>query len=169
MERITLLVHSASVAIVEAGTLEDRGGVDIGLVRPSVLSCGSRLSLCLSSSPFGRQDALAFGEIVESSVVVMEPEEELQVLGRMLNVLEVVHEVTNGAWLAVGVSLGCLNGLSQQGIDNLTGQVPLLMMLSKDKASGIPALLPELPEVCDSVFCSPAREAVDELTCAGRR
>ena len=99
----------------------------------------------------------------------MEPEEELQVLGRMLNVLEVVHEVTNGAWLAVGVSLGCLNGLSQQGIDNHTGQVPLLMMLSKDKASGIPALLPELPEVCDSGFCSPAREAVDELTCAGRR
>lgn len=50
-----------------------------------------------------------------------------------------------------------------------TGQVPLLMMLSNDKASGIPAVLAELPEEYDSGFPSPLREAEDELTCAGRR
>lgn len=45
-----------------------------------------------------------------------------------------------------------------------TGQVPLLIMLSNDKASGIPALLPELPELYDWGFSSPLRETAEELT-----
>jgi hypothetical protein len=111
VERITLIVHSASVPIVEAGTLEDSGGVDVGLVRPDMLSCRCRLCLCLGSSPFGRQDSFALGEIVETGIVIMEPEEELQVLCGVLNVLEVVHEVANGAWLVVGVSIDQMDGL----------------------------------------------------------
>jgi hypothetical protein len=54
-------------------------------------------------------------------------------------------------------------------LDEHTGQVPLLIMLSKDNASGIPALLLELPELCDSGLGWPSMEVVDELTCAGRR
>jgi hypothetical protein len=44
-----------------------------------------------------------------------------------------------------------------------TGQVPLLRMLSKDRASGMPAVLPELPEVYDSGLSWPLMEAAEEV------
>jgi len=69
----------------------------------------------------------------------------------VLDVLEVVHEVAHGAWLVVSVSMDRVDMSVKWGcIGKHTGQVPLLIMLSNDNASGIPALLPELPELCDS-------------------
>lgn len=47
--------------------------------------------------------------------------------------------------------------------------MPLLMMLSNDKASGIPAVLPELPEVYDSGLSWPLMEAAEDVTREGRR
>jgi hypothetical protein len=42
-------------------------------------------------------------------------------------------------------------------------------MLSKERASGMPAVLAELPEVYDSGLPWPLREAAEEVTCDGRR
>lgn len=69
---------------------------------------------------------------------------------------------------------GCQRGLVASRVISewfllRTGQVPLLMMLSKDNASGMPALLPELPEVYDSGFWSPLMESPEEVTWEGRR
>lgn len=85
--------------------------MEICFVRPDVLSCRCRLGLCLSSSPFGRQDAFTFGKVVESGIVVVEPEEELQVLCGVLNVLEVIHKVANCAWLVFSISMDCIEVL----------------------------------------------------------
>jgi len=57
---------------------------------------------------------------------------------------------------------------------SLTGQTPLAMMRSKDKASGMPADELELPDVMESLidfcFSSPLIEALEEeVTCEGRR
>lgn len=47
--------------------------------------------------------------------------------------------------------------------------MPLLMILSKDRASGMPAVLPELPELYDSGLSWPLIEAAEEVTREGRR
>lgn len=39
------------------------------------------------------------GEIVETLRVVVQPEVEFQILGRILDVEHVVHEITESAWL----------------------------------------------------------------------
>lgn len=166
MERVSPFVDLTAVAILEAGALEDGIGFGVGMLRPALLGCRSCLRFSLLSRPFGRQCAFAVGEVVEASAIVVEPKEELQVLGGVLDVLEVVHEVTDSAWLCMRVSVV---GESSPEAQRRTGQVPLLMMLSKDKASGMPAVLAELLEEYDSGFASPLREAADELTCAGRR
>jgi hypothetical protein len=41
----------------------------------------------------------------------VEPEEELQVLCGVLNVLEVIHKVANCAWLVFSISMDCIEVL----------------------------------------------------------
>ena len=54
----------------------------------------------------------------------------------------------------------------------LTGHVPPEMILSKDRASGMPLLMHELPDAIDSriefCFSSPLIESADEDTLDGR-
>ena len=54
----------------------------------------------------------------------------------------------------------------------LTGHVPPDMILSKDRASGMPLLMHELPDAIDSriefCFSSPLIESADEDTLDGR-
>jgi hypothetical protein len=99
VEWVTSVVRLTTVAIIEAGTLKDDIGFSIGVLRTCLLSSRCSLSLGLLSCPFGRKSTLAFGKVAETSTVVVEPKEELQVLGGVLDVLEVVHEIANGAWL----------------------------------------------------------------------
>jgi len=69
------------------------------VLRAGLLSCRCGLGLSLLSCPLRRESAFALGKVVETSAVVVEPKIELQILGGVLDVLEVVHEVADGAWL----------------------------------------------------------------------
>jgi hypothetical protein len=105
VERITSLVHLGAVGIVEAGVLENGMGFGVSMLRASLLSCRCGLGVSLLSCPLRRESTFALGEVVETSAVVVKPKIELQVLGGMLNVLEVIHEVADGAWLVYIVSV----------------------------------------------------------------
>jgi hypothetical protein len=61
------------------------------------------IAVAAVAGPFGRQDPIAFWQGIEAPDIVTVPEEELQVLGRQLNVLEEVHKVADSAGL-IGVS-----------------------------------------------------------------
>ena len=106
MERVTPVVHPGAVGIVEAGVFEDGMSFGVGvLLGTGLLSCRCGFSLSLLSCPLWRESTFTLGKIVEASAVVVKPEVELQVLGGVLDVLEVVHEVADGAWLMRNVSI----------------------------------------------------------------
>ena len=105
MEGVTSLVHLGAVGVIEAGVLENGVGFGVSMLRASLLSCKCGLGLSLLSCPLWRESPFALGKIVETSTVVVEPKIELQVLGGVFNVFEVVHEVADGAWLIRIVSM----------------------------------------------------------------
>lgn len=150
----------------EVGALEDGGNI-----AAHALGADRRLGFIVER-PLGRKGFLPGGEVVEALLVAAQPEVELQVLGRQLNVLEVVHEVARSAGLEHVGQYG-VGDEGRGGI--LTGQVPPEMMRSKERASGIPletALLPELTDsLTDFCFASPEMESREEMweTCEGRR
>jgi hypothetical protein len=86
------------------------------------------VSLC----PLRCEGALRLGASVESFLIVLEPEEELQILWGMFNVLEVVEK------LSFCARLKTINILRPQHKDIPTGQHPSLIILSKDSSSGTP-------------------------------
>jgi len=117
VERVTSLVHLGAGCVIEAGVLEYGMGFGVGVLRAGLLSCRCCLSLSLLSCPFWRESPLALGKVIETSAVVIEPKVELQVLGGVFDVLEVVHEVADGAWLMGFVSLDRV-GLREDGSTN---------------------------------------------------
>lgn len=90
-----------------------------------------------------------FGELEEAFRIVAEPEIELQVLGVVLDVLHVVHKVTDCAGLVL------LEDAGNTKYRRHTGHVPPLIMRSNESASGIPADDREDPVITLSLrdFC----------------
>lgn len=58
-----------------------------------------RFRLCLLSGPFRRQYFLALRKSLETLDVVVEPKVKLEILGRQLNVLQIVQKLAKRARL----------------------------------------------------------------------
>lgn len=82
--------------------------------------------------------------------IVTAPEEKLQILGCVLDVDEVVHEIPDGAGLHIRSARVTVNNSSHQ----LTGHVPPFMILSNVSASGIPEDAPERPDSMEASLLS---------------
>src|SRR4051812_37885659 len=85
---------------LKVGALEDLRGLGLLAELVAVWLLDTRLRFILHGlRPLGRQGNVRGGGLGEALGVVAEPQEELQVLGRRLNVDGIVHEVANCAWL----------------------------------------------------------------------
>lgn len=163
-EWISINSNLALLRVIKVCSLEDVGS-SVGLLwTTSVGWDSSEGGLVLSQGPLWGKCLLGSWELVEALRVVAEPEEELEVLGGALNPLHVVHEVTNSAWLkSVRMGINCVCQLVAP-----TGHVPPLMILSKARASGMPADLLELPDLREPVASSELSLSTDSRL-AGRR
>lgn len=150
--------------LIKVGSLEDVGS-SVGLLwTTSVGWDSSEGGLVLGQGPLWSECLLRGWELVEALDVVAEPEEELEVLGGALDPLHVVHEVTDSAWLrSVRIQINYICYMLA-----LTGQVPPLIILSKARASGMPADLLELPDLREPDASSELSLSIDSRL-AGRR
>ena len=163
-EWVSITSRLALLRLIKVGSFEDVGS-SVGLLwTTSVGWDSSEGGVVLSQGPLWSECLLGSWELVETLGVVAEPEEELEVFGGALNPLHVVHEVTDSAWLrSVRVQINCIWYMLV-----LTGQVPPLMILSKARASGMPADLLELPDLREPDASSELSLSIDSRL-AGRR
>ena len=100
-----LLLHRDPIA-GKVGILEDASRIAAHAIQAlGALRTGALLGLQLFRADGRRQLLLRLGQRVKASDVAAQPQEELEVLGRMLDVDEVVHEVASRAWRA-GAAIG---------------------------------------------------------------
>lgn len=72
-----------------------------------------------------------------TSDISPEPHEKLQMFCSVLDIYEVVHEITYRTWLTQQW-LVSFQSANEEWVSQLTGQVPLEMMRSNDNVSGTP-------------------------------
>ena len=102
VERVALDLYDVGLWRSEVGTLEHLRslGTDL-LLRPLCSLRGLQLGLSLVDAPLWGKCPLVRWKVEEAFDVVTIPEEELKILRRVLDVDEVVHEVTGSAWLEI--------------------------------------------------------------------
>lgn len=96
--------------------------------------------VCVSETrcPLRGEGLFAALQAVPPGSVVTMPHEELEILGGVLDILHVIHKISNGDGLCL-LSVDChTNGFSTH-----TGHVPPAMIRSKDSADGMPWLIEE--------------------------
>ena len=96
----TVFEHGALRTRREVGALEDRSGLRADLLHCHVVHLRiHRVRFGLCDGPFGSESTFSVRECQETFDVVTVPEKELKVFGGVLDVDEVVHEISGGTWL----------------------------------------------------------------------
>ena len=100
VERVVLDLHDVGPWRSKVGAFEHfcSFGTDL-LLQPLQSLSRLQLSFSLLNAPFWGKCSLVGWKVEEAFDVVTIPEEELEILCRVLDVDEIVHEVAGGAWL----------------------------------------------------------------------
>lgn len=100
IERVAFHLHHTSDWGSEIGAFKYSSSLSADLLLGSWCPLNRLcIQFCLFSGPFGCKSTLLWWKLVESLEVVTVPEIELEVLGRMFDVDEVIHKVACCTWL----------------------------------------------------------------------